>query len=135
MGRWNFTKELCFICLSGKRIGGLIPDDAGHLINRIRFHMDRHHTEYVRKVRAASKPKKTKKQASEGVRHSSRATQASSETKLLHSIIAEKDREIEELCRMLDWGRPTEESLKETADKEMQTLSEGDVFADQCLCD
>lgn len=35
--------ELCF-----RKIRESLEMYKGHLINRIRFHMDRHHTEYVR---------------------------------------------------------------------------------------
>jgi hypothetical protein len=37
--------ELCF-----KKIRESLEMYKGHLINRIRFHMDRHHTEYLRSV-------------------------------------------------------------------------------------
>ncbi len=79
--------ELCFT-----KIHQSLDRYKGHLINRIRFHMDRHHTEYVRKVRAArrkcpKKPKVTKKgeRRMEGMAHGAR-----------------NDEHIHELCAMLE---------------------------------
>jgi hypothetical protein len=95
--------------------------------------MDRHHTEYVRKVRAINtKNANHAKRITVGTRQSARATQASNEVKNLLSIIADKDREIEQLCAMLDQGGD-DLPPKATADCAAQTLTEEDLFVDQCL--
>lgn len=65
--------------------------------------MDRHHTEYVRKARAIRRRReKRPKQTTPASRRSERSTQASAEVLALKAIIQEKDKEIDELCAMLD---------------------------------
>lgn len=86
--------ELCFT-----KIRQSLDRYKGHLINRIRFHMDRHHTEYVRKVRAARRrcPRKPKA-ARRGERQSDRISHQMEGT--AHG--ARADERIDELCAMLE---------------------------------
>jgi hypothetical protein len=96
----------------------------GHLINRIRFHMDRHHTEYARyafrlsihtsnnqsllsrKVRALNYKRENKRRrelkAQPSTRQSERTSPHSKEIEELKAIIAQKDEQIETLCNLLD---------------------------------
>ena len=91
--------ELCF-----KKIHESLDMYKGHYINRLRFHMNRHHTEYLRKVRAIGKetkeetapPKKT---------HSLRvgiASDMAEKIRRLEQIVQDRDTEIERLCALLD---------------------------------
>jgi hypothetical protein len=84
--------ELCF-----SKIHQSLDRYKGHLINRIRFHMDRHHTEYVRKVRAARRkcPKRPKAEK-KGERRSSRIQMEG----MGHG--ARNDEHVDELCSMLE---------------------------------
>ena len=81
--------------------------------------MDRHHTEYVRKVRA-QRHQREKKQAAkhktQPTRQSDRTTLHSKEIDALKAIILEKDQQIDALSAMLDAQAPGA-----TADAEMQT--------------
>jgi hypothetical protein len=95
--------KLCF-----KKIHASLDLYKGHFINRLRFHMNRHHTEYVRKVRSIEKLKHTGKQhnpPNAPHRASLRVGVASSmaaEIERLQCIIAEKSAEIERLCALVD---------------------------------
>jgi len=84
--------ELCF-----QKIHTSLNDYKGHLVNRIRFHLNRHHTEYLRKIKSANNksktPKKTKKPTLE---------QVTAELKQAKDLLAQKEQQIEELSHMLD---------------------------------
>ena len=80
----------------------------GHLINRIRFHMNRHHTEYLRKVRLQNnlrkKTQKKPRQTSPPLRRSDRLSQIEELTSELHEakrMLTEQDKQLEELSAML----------------------------------
>ena len=64
--------ELCF-----KKIYQLLDLYQGHCIYRLRFHMNRHHTEYLRKVRMQEKkaPKQPNPRARLPERRSERVSQ------------------------------------------------------------
>jgi hypothetical protein len=77
----------------------------GHFINRLRFHLNRHHTEYLRKVRVCGIKKEEKVDNTEGKRRSLRVAIAgdlSSEVETLKKALEEREMEIEQLCKMLD---------------------------------
>jgi two-component SAPR family response regulator len=88
--------ELCF-----KKIHASLDLYKGHYINRLRFHMNRHHTEYLRKVRTmAAKPDKPPRSYSSqrvGV-----ATEMANQILRLEQIVHERNEEIERLCALLD---------------------------------
>jgi hypothetical protein len=105
----------------------------GHYINRLRFHLNRHHTEYLRKVRAMRKEKMERKlrnqekpaeQESEPVPDNAPASPSSSparrrsmrvgiaqdlasEVERLKAVIRSKDLEIERLAMLLDESTPS----------------------------
>jgi hypothetical protein len=88
--------ELCF-----QKIHSSLDNYKGHLVNRIRFHLNRHHTEYLRKIKSAdirkSTPtKKTKKNSKLNIE------QVTAELKQAKDLLAQKEQQIEELSRMLD---------------------------------
>ena len=90
--------ELCF-----KKIHKSLNLYKGHLINRIRFHMNRHHTEYLRKVRVQSKKKPTPQTTA--ARRSERVSQLEELSAKLDAAqrqLREKEEQIDILCRMLD---------------------------------
>ncbi len=90
--------ELCF-----KKIHTSLDMYKGHYINRLRFHMNRHHTEYLRKVRAANK--NTKEQTVSSAPHSQRvgiASDMAKEIQRLEKVLTERNEEIERLCALLD---------------------------------
>ncbi len=93
--------ELCF-----QKIHKSLDLYKGHLINRIRFHMNRHHTEYLRKVRLAKKKKaKVTAQSPPRGRRSERISQIDELTAELRQAkdeLARKSAEIDELCSMLE---------------------------------
>lgn len=93
----------------------------GHFINRLRFHLNRHHTEYLRKVRSTRKEKEDKKRhirekedtergsapdsPSSARRRSMRvgiAQDLAGEVEQLRAVIRRKDLEIERLAMLLD---------------------------------
>ena len=91
--------ELCF-----KKIHESLDMYKGHYINRLRFHMNRHHTEYLRKVRAMGKETKEETAAPKKP-HSLRVGIASDmalKISQLEQIVQERDAEIERLCLLLD---------------------------------
>ena len=91
--------ELCF-----KKIHESLDMYKGHYINRLRFHMNRHHTEYLRKVRAMGKETKEETTAPKKP-HSLRVGIASDmalKINQLEQIVQERDAEIERLCLLLD---------------------------------
>jgi hypothetical protein len=120
--------KLCF-----EKIHKSLELYKGHYINRLRFHLNRHHTEYLRKVRAMRKEKMERKprsqekpaeQESEPVPDNAPASPASSparrrsmrvgiaqdlasEVERLKAVIRRKDLEIERLAMLLDESTPS----------------------------
>jgi hypothetical protein len=91
--------ELCF-----KKIHSSLDMYKGHYINRLRFHMNHHHTEYLRKVRAMgktdAKPKTTPHSYSSqrvGV-----AAEMANQIQHLEKVLEDRNEEIERLCALLD---------------------------------
>ena len=91
--------ELCF-----KNIHSSLDMYKGHYINRLRFHLNRHHTEYLRKVRAMrkmdAKPKPTLQTYSSqrvGV-----AAEMANQIQHLEKVLEDRNEEIERLCALLD---------------------------------
>ncbi len=90
--------ELCF-----KKIHTSLDMYKGHYINRLRFHMNRHHTEYLRKVRANNN--NTKEQTASSAPRSQRvgvASDMAKEIQRLEKVVTERNEEIERLCALLD---------------------------------
>ena len=90
--------ELCF-----KKIHDSLGMYKGHYINRIRFHLNRHHTEYLRKVRVAGSarteaPKPSHRSVRVGI-----ATNMAEHISRLEGVVKEQDAEIERLCALLDY--------------------------------
>lgn len=98
---------------------------AGHLINRIRFHMDRHHSEYIRRVRVQKhqREKKRKPAPVPPTRQSERTTAHSKEIDQLKATLLERETHIDKLASALDAQHPVE-----TADKEVQSEDIVDLF-------
>ena len=89
--------ELCF-----KKIHESLDLYKGHYINRIRFHLNRHHTEYLRKVRVMGK---AKTEAPRPSHHSARvgiAADMAKQIQTLEQTVRDRDAEIERLCVLLD---------------------------------
>jgi hypothetical protein len=96
--------ELCF-----KKIHASLDMYRGHYINRLRFHLNRHHTEYLRKVRAAATATKTKQEEDEPAHKKKTsslrvgiATDMAAQIRRLEQTVRERDAEIERLCALLD---------------------------------
>lgn len=94
--------ELCF-----KKIHKSLDLYKGHFINRLRFHMNRHHTEYLRKVRVqeSMKTKKPKLNPQPTARRSERVSQMeelAAELAQVKKELALKTQQVDELCIMLD---------------------------------
>ena len=97
--------KLCF-----KKIHESLDMYQGHYINRLRFHLNRHHTEYLRKVRVMRKEKSDVEKDDEEVsksqtRRSARvgiAADLANEVEQLKKVIMRKDLEIERLAMLLD---------------------------------
>ncbi len=98
--------ELCF-----QKIHKSLDRYKGHLINRIRFHMNNHHTEYLRKVRLihASKKKITPNKPSttktEPPRRSERISQLedlAAQLEIMKEELARKNAIIDEMTSMLE---------------------------------
>jgi hypothetical protein len=90
--------ELCF-----KKIHESLGMYKGHYINRIRFHLNRHHTEYLRKVRVAGRARTEAPKPSQ--RHSLRvgiAADMAAQIHRLEAALQERDAEVERLCVLLD---------------------------------
>jgi hypothetical protein len=89
--------ELCF-----KKIHESLNMYKGHYINRIRFHLNRHHTEYLRKVRVMGR---AKTEAPKPIHHSVRVGIAADKAKQIQTLeqtVRDRDAEIERLCVLLD---------------------------------
>lgn len=96
--------ELCF-----SKIHKSLDMYKGHYINRLRFHMNRHHTEYLRKVRSMETSTGGEKKKEEEVvvkpLHSLRvgtATEMAKRIQHLEQTLDHRNTEIERLCAMLD---------------------------------
>jgi hypothetical protein len=98
--------KLCF-----EKIHKSLDMYKGHYINRLRFHMNRHHTEYLRKVRAmrkdAEREEEENKKSSQKkkARCSMRVAVAqdlAKEVKELKDTVRRKDLEIDRLTMLLD---------------------------------
>ena len=96
--------ELCF-----QKIHKSLDRYKGHLINRIRFHMNNHHTEYLRKVRLIHASKKTpNKQTTpktEPARRSERISQLedlAAQLETMKEELARKNAIIDEMTSMLE---------------------------------
>jgi hypothetical protein len=96
--------KLCF-----EKIHKSLDMYKGHYINRLRFHMNRHHTEYLRKVRAmrkdAEREEETNKKKKKKARCSLRVAVAQDlekEVKELKDTVRRKDLEIDRLTMLLD---------------------------------
>ena len=81
----------------------------GHYINRLRFHINRHHTEYLRKVLSMETSTGGEKKKEEEVvvkpLHSLRvrtATEMAKRIQHLEQTLDHSNTEIERLCAMLD---------------------------------
>ena len=104
----------------------------GHYINRLRFHLNRHHTEYLRKVRAMRKEKTDKKRHNQEKEDTEQTTPTSpssarrrsmrvgiaqdlaGEVKRLQAVIQRKDLEIERLAMLLDESAAESSSSHQT---------------------
>ncbi len=105
--------KLCF-----EKIHESLDMYKGHYINRLRFHLNRHHTEYLRKVRAAKKEKGDtvssqgedgEESATSPQRRSMRvgiAQDLANEVEQMKNIIKRKDLDIERLAMLLDEVEP-----------------------------
>jgi hypothetical protein len=128
--------KLCF-----ERIHKSLDMYQGHYINRLRFHLNRHHTEYLRKVRSMKKKKSnnssgesgsqleeegstddpTSSASSNHQRRSMRvgiAHDLANEVEQLKNIIKRKDLEIERMAMLLD------EEMDRSAKKTTTTVVE-----------
>jgi hypothetical protein len=96
--------ELCF-----SKIHKSLDMYKGHYINRLRFHMNRHHTEYLRKVQSMETSTGGEKKKEEEIvvkpLHSLRvgtATEMAKRIQHLEQTLDHRNTEIERLCSMLD---------------------------------
>jgi two-component SAPR family response regulator len=89
--------ELCF-----KKIHTSLDMYKGHYINRLRFHMNRHHTEYLRKVRANNNTKERTASPAPRSQRVGIASDMAKEIQRLEKVLAERNEEIERLCALLD---------------------------------
>jgi hypothetical protein len=97
--------ELCF-----QKIHKSLDLYKGHFINRLRFHLNRHHAVYVRKVRVSGAKDHHNPGAKDHTpvsnqRRSLRVAIASDlavEVENLKKALAEKETEIQRLCMLLD---------------------------------
>ena len=98
--------ELCF-----KKIHASLDMYKGHYINRLRFHLNRHHTEYLRKVRVMAKEdcgsSSSKNTHSQEKRKPNSlrvaiASDMAAQILRLEQIVQDRDAEIERLCKLLD---------------------------------
>jgi hypothetical protein len=105
--------KLCF-----EKIHKSLDMYQGHYINRLRFHLNRHHTEYLRKVRAMRKERnetqmeeEKKSTASSSSRRSMRvgvAQELANEVEELKLQLRRKNLEIDRLAMLLDDKNTTE---------------------------
>jgi hypothetical protein len=88
--------ELCF-----KKIHSSLDMYKGHYINRLRFHLNRHHTEYLRKVRVMEKTEK-KAITPPISKRVGVASDLAKEISRLRIVVQERNTEIERLCSLLE---------------------------------
>jgi vacuolar-type H+-ATPase subunit I/STV1 len=104
----RLAMDMCFA-----KIHKALDMYQGHFINRIRFHMNKHHSVYVRRVRAMQKQEEKAKTA-KGARRSARVESnddLTKEVKRLRALVDAKDREIESLCQRIDRDPKAVEAL------------------------
>jgi hypothetical protein len=97
--------KLCF-----EKIHKSLDMYQGHFINRLRFHLNRHHTEYLRKVRVMKKERNEMREeestnTTSSGRRSMRVAAAqdlANEVETLKLQLRRKDLEIERLAMLLD---------------------------------
>jgi hypothetical protein len=99
--------KLCF-----EKIHKSLDMYKGHYINRLRFHLNRHHTEYLRKVRVMKHERRQKEEAEDetkkkktSARRSMRvgvAQELEEEVKMLKLQLRRKDMEIDRLTMLID---------------------------------
>ena len=89
--------ELCF-----KKIHDSLGMYKGHYINRIRFHLNRHHTEYLRKVRVIGRAKTEAPKPNHRSIRLSIASDMAAQVRRLEQVVQDRDAEIERLCALLD---------------------------------
>ena len=102
----------------------------GHYINRLRFHLNRHHTEYLRKVRAMRKEQHKSTGGSHDDTDSSGSQRRSmrvgaaqdlaKEVERLQLIVRRKDLEIERLAMLLD---EADNNNNKASEKEVDTTT------------
>ena len=104
--------KLCF-----EKIHQSLDMYQGHYINRLRFHLNRHHTEYLRKVRVMRKEKDAKQMEEDETRPTTNsrrsmrvgvAQELANEVEQLRRTIKRKDFEIERLAMLVDEQNTTE---------------------------
>jgi hypothetical protein len=113
--------KLCF-----EKIHKSLDMYQGHYINRLRFHLNRHHTEYLRKVRAMRKEMNEQQEESTKLHNSTRrsmrvgiAQELSNEVNELKRQLRRKDLEIDRLTMLLD--EKDVEPIAATAEKPAKT--------------
>ena len=99
--------ELCF-----KKIHASLDMYKGHCINRLRFHLNRHHTEYLRKVRVMAKEEDRGSSSKKNTHPQEKrkpnslrvaiASDMAAQILRLEQIVQDRDAEIERLCKLLD---------------------------------
>lgn len=93
--------ELCF-----KKIHASLDMYKGHYINRLRFHLNRHHTEYLRKVRVIEEKSSANKTKTAPKKPNSLrigiASEMAAQIQRLEQAVQARDAEIERLCALLD---------------------------------
>ena len=94
--------QLCF-----QKIHKSLDRYKGHLVSRIRFHMNNHHTEYLRKVRLTQANKKktapaTKPEPSRRSERISQMEDLSAQLEAMREELIRKNAIIDEMARMLD---------------------------------
>ena len=108
--------KLCF-----EKIHKSLDMYQGHYINRLRFHLNRHHTEYLRKVRAMRKERNEKQMEEERQTNLSRrsmrvgiAQDLANEVETLKLQLRRKELEIDRMAMLLD-DKNTEPTAMQTA--------------------
>ncbi len=86
--------KLCF-----EKIHKSLDMYQGHYINRLRFHLNRHHTEYLRKVRAMRKERNEQQKEEESTKLYPSST--SSRRSMRVAVAQELSNEVEDLKRQL----------------------------------
>lgn len=97
--------KLCF-----EKIHKSLDMYQGHYINRLRFHLNRHHTEYLRKVRAMRKERNEKQEEEEDLQNNNSrrsmrvgiAQDLANEIEAMKLQLRRKDMEIQRMAMLLD---------------------------------